>query len=133
MNILLVDDHMLFAKSLEIALADFSEIEHLVSTQDVKSVIPLLMKKHFDIVMIDINLGDISEESGLVLARSILTELPKSKILILTGFDLPVYRYEAEKIGVKGFANKNIDPSQLVRMLGRIHNGDTLKVGSEYI
>jgi two-component system secretion system response regulator SalR len=91
------------------------------------------MKKHFDIVMIDINLGDISEESGLVLARSILTELPKSKILILTGFDLPVYRYEAEKIGVKGFANKNIDPSQLVRMLGRIHNGDTLKVGSEYI
>ena len=58
-NILLVDDHILFAKSLEIALGDFSQIERLVSTQDVKAVIPLLKIQHFDIVMVDINLGNI--------------------------------------------------------------------------
>jgi two-component system secretion system response regulator SalR len=133
MNILLVDDHVLFAKSLEIALGDFAEIDHLISTQDIKAVIPLLEKEHFDIVMIDINLGNISEENGLSLAKDIMREIPASKILILTGYDLPVYRHEAEKIGVKGFVNKNIDPLQLVEVLCKIHNGDMFKVKPEYI
>ena len=132
-NILLVDDHVLFAKSLEIALGDFPEIERLVSTQDVKAVIPLLKDNPFDLVMVDINLGNLSEESGLSLAKDILHEIPEAKLLILTGYDLPVYRYEAEKIGVKGFVNKNIDPLQLVNVLCKIHNGDALAVSGGYI
>jgi two-component system secretion system response regulator SalR len=129
----LVDDHILFAKSLEIALGDFPQIERLVSTQDVKAVVPLLKADRFDIVVIDINLGDISDENGLTLATDILHEIPEAKILILTGYDLPVYRYEAEKIGVKGFVNKNIDPLQLVEVLRKIHNGAALSVKAGYI
>lgn len=129
----MVDDHVLFAKSLEIAIMDFPEIERLISTQDVNAVIPLLKKEHFDIVMIDINLGDISEESGLSLAKDILCEFPAAKLVILTGYDLPVYRNEAEKIGVKGFVNKNIEPLQLVEVLSKIYNGDKLKVKVEYL
>ncbi|MDR0286561.1 MAG: response regulator transcription factor [Clostridiales bacterium] len=133
MNILLVDDHVLFAKSLEIALTDFSEIESLVSTQNVNAVISLLKEKQFDVVMIDINLGNISDENGLTLASDILRELPATKILILTGYDLPVYRHEAEKMGVKGFANKSIDTLQLVKLLSKIDNGETIKVNAGYI
>lgn len=109
------------------------DIERLISTQDVNAVIPLLKEECFDIVMIDINLGNISEENGLSLAKDILREIPAAKILILTGYDLPVYRHEAEKIGVKGFVNKNIDPLQLVDMLCKIHNGYMFRVKTGYI
>nr|WP_020061326.1 hypothetical protein [Bacillus sp. 123MFChir2] len=34
MNILLIDDHALFSKSLEIALEDYPEIDHFYSLLD---------------------------------------------------------------------------------------------------
>lgn len=37
-NILLVDDHALFSKSLEIALSDYSEIETFDSINDVSQL-----------------------------------------------------------------------------------------------
>lgn len=132
---MLVDDHVLFAKSMEIALLDFPEIQSLVAVQTINDIIPLLKSRRFDIVLLDINLGDLSDEDGLTLAKSILQELPDTKILILTGYDLPVYRKEAEKIGVKGFVNKNIDPTQLIDVLCCINNGGNAfaKAQSGYI
>ncbi|MBU5436460.1 response regulator transcription factor [Tissierella sp. MSJ-40] len=74
--------------------------------------------------MIDIDLRNISDEDGLLLTKKILTAMPETKIVILTGHDLPVYRMEAKKIGAKGFVNKNIEPSDLVSILIKINNGD---------
>lgn len=124
-NILLIDDHVLFAKSMEIALSDFPEIERLISVQQIDNVIPTLKSEKYDIVLLDINLGDLSDDDGLSLAKRILQELPDTKILILTGYDLPVYRHEAEKIGVKGFVNKSIDPAQLIDVLSSVCRGGT--------
>ena len=95
MKLLLVDDHLLFAKSMEIALSDFPEIDRLISVQAIDVVIPTLKSEDIDIVLLDINLGNLSDEDGLTLAKNILLELPKTKILILTGYDLPVYRQVA--------------------------------------
>lgn len=123
MNILLIDDHALFSKSLEIALEDYSQIKSFKSIQDISKVIPYITQNHLDIILIDINLSNISSEDGLVLAKSILATIRTSKIVILTGYDLPVYRYEAKKIGAKGFINKNILPDKLLQILIDISNG----------
>ncbi|MBD5550889.1 MAG: response regulator transcription factor, partial [Lachnospiraceae bacterium] len=45
--------------------------------------------------------------------------------IILTGYDLPVYRHEARKIGVYGFLNKNISPDDLLASLIRASHGNT--------
>ncbi len=47
----------------------------------------------------------------------------KTRIVMLTGYDLPVYRHEAKKIGVNGFINKNIMPDELLEILIDINNG----------
>ena len=101
--------------------------------QDINAVIPLLKKQCFDIVMIDINLGGLSEDNGLILAQNVLREFTSAKILILTGYDLPVYRHEAEKIGVKGFVNKSVDPARLVEVLCRVHAGSSVLEKIEYL
>lgn len=123
MNILLVDDHALFAKSLEIAFDDYPEINSFQSLQNISEVVPAIQIVKPDIVLIDINLSNISNEDGLVLTKNILEVSPDAKIVILTGYDLPVYRHEAKKIGAKGFVNKNVEPDKLLEILLQIRNG----------
>ncbi|KOP80951.1 LuxR family transcriptional regulator [Lysinibacillus sp. FJAT-14745] len=122
-NILLIDDHALFAKSLEIVLADSPEIEQFYSLQNVENVISIINEFKPNITLIDINLSNISSEDGLGLAKSIVNSECYTKIVILTGHDLPVYRYEAQKIGVSGFINKNIMPDKLLQTLVEINEG----------
>lgn len=123
MRILLIDDHALFAKSLEIALEGEADIEKFQSVSEISQVIPTIRKEHPDIVLLDINLSNISNEDGLDLAKDILQTEPDTNIVILTGYDLPVYRYEAQKIGAKGFINKNVDPDELLEILKNIQKG----------
>lgn len=123
MNILLVDDHTLFAKSLQIALEDFEEIQTFCSTKEIEHLIERLQKEAYDLLLIDINLGQMIEENGLMLTKRILKQFPTQKIVIVSGYELPVYRKEARKIGARGFISKNVEPEELVRILTEIQGG----------
>lgn len=73
----------------------------------------------------DINLGNLSDVDGLEIASNLLKSNPAVKIIILTGYDLPVYRHEAKKRGISGFLNKNINPDDLLTSLINIFHGNT--------
>lgn len=122
---MLVDDHVLFAKSLAIALEEFEEIEEFYSINDISDLSGEIKKKQIDIVLMDINLGSLSGEDGLNLAHELLREMPDVKIIMLTGYDLPVYKHEARRIGVRGFLNKNISPGQLAASLLAVYQNHT--------
>lgn len=124
MRILLVDDHTLFSKSLSIALSDFSDIERFSITKEIDSLTLIIKKEQPDIVLIDINLGHLTE-NGLMLAKRLLENFPTQKIAILSGYDLPAYRKEAKKIGAKGFINKEVEPEELLHILHNIQAGLT--------
>ena len=55
MNILLIDDHALFAKSLEIVLADMPEIESFTTLQNPSEAAAHIRRLHPDILLLDIN------------------------------------------------------------------------------
>lgn len=123
MNILLIDDHILFAKSLEIAFEDYEAIKSFKSIQNINNLMHIIEVEKPDILLVDINLSNISNEDGIILSRNIINEFQTIKIIILTGYDLPVYRHEARKAGVKGFVNKNILPEQLLKILIQVNKG----------
>ncbi len=122
-NILLIDDHALFSKSLEIALSDYPEITSFESISDISLLDSYIDTSRPDILLMDINLKNIASEDGLELTRQLLCRYPEQKIVILSGYDLPVYRREAEKIGARGFINKNTEPEKLVSFLSQISQG----------
>ncbi|MDO5411645.1 MAG: response regulator transcription factor, partial [Lachnospiraceae bacterium] len=125
MKVLLVDDHALFAKSLSIALCDFPEIEQFSSTKDIQNLEELIAEELPDILLIDINLGGLADEDGLMLTQHLLKHFPKQKIIILSGYNLPVYRKEAKRIGAKGFVSKDVEPDELLRILLMVKDGAT--------
>ncbi|WP_330611997.1 response regulator transcription factor [Anaeromicropila herbilytica] len=116
---------MLFAKSLSIALDEYPEIQNFYSTQDIQHLDHIINERNIDIVLMDINLGKLSNSDGLDVASSLLRTNTNVKIIVLTGYDLPVYRHEARKKGIHGFLNKNINPDELISSLIRVYNGNT--------
>ena len=129
-NILLIDDHALFSKSLEIALSDYPEIKTFQSINDISLLDKFIEEDAPDILLMDINLKNITSEDGLELAKQILSNYPEQKIVILSGYDLPVYRNEAKKIGAKGFISKNTEPEMLIAFLSQIMQGKFIFNGS---
>ncbi len=125
MKVLLIDDHTLFSKSLAIVLSDFPDIEEFSSTNDVEHIAEIVEKSQPDILLVDINLGHSVQEDGLFLTRRLLGRFPEQKIVILSGYDLPAYRREAQKIGAKGFVNKEVEPEELFQILCSIQSGMT--------
>lgn len=125
MKVLLIDDHTLFSKSLAIVLSDFPDIEEFSSTNDVEHIAEIVEKSQPDILLVDINLGHSVQEDGLFLTKQLLGRFPEQKIVILSGYDLPAYRREAQKIGAKGFVNKEVEPEELFQILCSIQSGMT--------
>ena len=125
MKILLVDDHILFAKSLSIALCDNPEIEQFSSTKDIQDLEKQIATELPDILLIDINLGGLTDEDGLMLTQHLLERFPDQKIVILSGYNLPVYRKEAKRIGARGFISKDVEPDELLHILLTIKDGAT--------
>lgn len=118
MHLILVDDHKLFAKSLEISLKErVDKFEVLTSP---KGLLQLLSQKMPDVLMLDIHMGD---HNGLEVAQQVLQEYPDLKIVFLSGYDLLEYHNRAIEIGAKGFINKNISIHDLIDQVERVIRG----------
>lgn len=118
MHIILVDDHKLFAKSLEISLAGrVDKFEVLTSPEGLEQ---RLEQKPPDILMLDIHMG---EYNGLEVAAQVLNNYPEQKIVFLSGYDLLEYHNRAIEIGARGFINKNISIHDLIEQVERVCRG----------
>ena len=96
-----------------------------ISIKDIKNLENHITTEQPDILLIDINLGGLTNEDGLMLTQHLLKHFPEQKIVILSGYNLPVYHKEAKRIGAKGFISKDVDPDELLHILMAIRNGTT--------
>lgn len=123
MKILLVDDHKLFSQSLALVL-DQTTSDVQVDMINSEGELPddLSELTVYDVLVLDINLDKGFSEDGFELAEQIqaVVDVP---ILMLTGFDLPVYEYQAHKLELSGFVNKNIDTEDLLSLLKHVKDG----------
>ena len=135
MRILLVDDHKLFCKSLKVILEMDEKIDIVDICTNQNEILPFIEENNYDVILLDINLGNLSEVSGLDIAKQILKNNPDKKIVMLTGYNKAIYEYEAIKIGTKGFIDKEMDPELLIQYLCTVDNGGTvfnLEVAESY-
>lgn len=124
MKILLIDDHKLFSQSLALVLDQTTsdvQVDMINSEEELPDDLGELTV--YDVLVLDINLDKGFSEDGFELAervRAVAVDLP---ILMLTGFDLPVYEYQAHKLELSGFVNKNIDTEDLLSILKHVKDG----------
>lgn len=119
MRILLFDDHKLFAKSLEIVLAE--HVDSIKTYNNPENILDILEVEKPDLIILDIHMG---EYSGLEVGREVLYHLPNMKVVFLSGYNLFGYNMEAKQMGAKGFLDKNVSIEELIKNINKIQDGE---------
>ncbi|EGS28554.1 response regulator [Streptococcus agalactiae] len=122
MKILLIDDHRLFAKSIQLLFQQYDEVDVIDTITSHFNDVTIDLSK-YDIILLDINLTNISKENGLEITKELIQSTPHLKVVMLTGYVKSIYRERAKKVGAYGFVDKNIDPKQLISILKKVDSG----------
>ncbi|HFZ7478334.1 TPA: response regulator [Streptococcus pyogenes] len=122
MKILLIDDHRLFAKSIQLLFQQYDEVDVIDTITSHFNDVTIDLSK-YDIILLDINLTNISKENGLEIAKELIQSTPHLKVVMLTGYVKSIYRERAKKVGAYGFVDENIDPKQLISILKKVDSG----------
>lgn len=122
MKILLIDDHKLFSLSLKMILEKYNEIEKIDIISNINDFEKIDVKQ-YDVYLIDINLNNISEYTGLELAERLIKKDNNICVLILTGHTRLMYEKKSFEINARGFIDKNIEPDELIKILMHVYKG----------
>lgn len=120
-DILLVDDHILFRESLASMLAGQPDMRVVGQAGFVQEAIKFARKLQPHIILMDISLPD---GTGLEATQAILAERPGTKIVFLTVHDEDEQLFAAIRAGALGYLNKNIRPGELLKQLRDVARGE---------
>jgi DNA-binding NarL/FixJ family response regulator len=121
-KILLIDDHQLFNDGVKSLLSSEPNIEIVGQVFEAKSVLYEIQKLSPQLLFLDINLPD---GNGIELAKNIVKDFPKIKIILLTMYDDFMLLKEAKKVGVQGYILKNTSKKQLLQAVQAVMEGNT--------
>ncbi len=110
-RILVADDNQLLRAGLVTVLTSDPELEVVGEAEDGRGAVRLALANRPDVVLMDIRMPGVD---GITATRALARQLPDSRVLILTMFDLDDYVTEALRAGAIGFLLKTTPPQALV-------------------
>ncbi len=123
MNIILYDDHILFGESLKRLITENDQsIKRFdyVSSED--RFFQMLRRFTYVVALLDINLKSSQGITGFDLIQKIKKESPPTAVIMLSSYDMPLYKAKAFEKGAVDYLNKSSTPECLIK---RIHDAVT--------
>jgi two-component system NarL family response regulator len=122
-KVLVVDDHALFRRGLEMVLDGEPDIDVVGEASDGHEAVERAEKTLPDVVLMDVRMP---KRSGIEATRAIKDVLPSTKILMLTISDEEADLYEAIKAGASGYLLKEISIEEVADAVRQVHAGQSL-------
>lgn len=120
MKLLIVDDHMIIRRGLVQILLGHAPVESIHEAADAPSALQELRQNKFDVVFLDIELGD---RDGLDLLRTIRNEFSNTGVIMLSVYPESQFGVRAIKSGASAYLNKGCSPDELYAALARVACG----------
>jgi len=122
-RVLVVDDHALFRRGLEMVLEQEPDIEVVGEAGDGGQAVQKAIETAPDIVLMDVRMP---KGSGIEACRAIKDAVPSAKIIMLTISDEEADLYEAIKAGATGYLLKEISIEEVASAIRAVQNGQSL-------
>jgi DNA-binding NarL/FixJ family response regulator len=122
-QVLLADDQELVRAGFRMILETQDDIEVVGEAGDGAEAVAATRRLQPDVVLMDIRMPTLE---GLQATRQIAAAVSRSRVLILTTFDLDEYVYQALAAGASGFLLKNAPPEQLISAVRVVAAGEGL-------
>lgn len=119
-RICLYEDNLSLLDALSLLIQTTDGFELAGAFADCQQLIPQMTTIHPDIVLMDIDLPEIS---GIEATRLLHRQFPDIDVLILTIFDDNDNVFEAIKAGATGFLLKKTPPSRILDAIREVYEG----------
>ncbi|MFD5831604.1 response regulator [Lentzea sp. NPDC060358] len=122
-RVLVVDDHELMRRGTRMVLEAEDDIEVVGESSDGGEAVYHAAKLTPDVVLMDVRMPGMD---GIEATRRIVLETPRSRVLVLTTFDLDEFAFGGLRAGASGFLLKNSPPDELTRAIRVVAAGEAL-------
>jgi len=120
LNIFIIDDHPMIVAGLTTLLQNFEEVKVAGAVSNAFEAIPFLKLNAVDLVLLDINLPDIS---GIDLCKKINKDFPSIKILGISTFSERSYISRMIENGASGYLIKNASAEEIREAIQTVMSG----------
>ena len=122
LRVMVVDDHALFRRGLEMVLQQEPDIELVGEASDGAEAVEKAPELMPDVILMDVRMP---RRSGIEAAGLIRDQLPHAKILMLTISDEEADLYEAIKAGASGYLLKEIPIEEVADAIRSVWAGQS--------
>jgi DNA-binding NarL/FixJ family response regulator len=123
-SVLVADDHSLVRAGFRSILGDEEDIDVVGDAKDGAEAVEAVVRERPDVVLMDIRMPGMD---GLEATRRITADpIGRTKVIVLTTFDLDEYVFGALKAGASGFLLKGVEPQALIDAVRTVAGGDAL-------
>jgi DNA-binding NarL/FixJ family response regulator len=122
-TVLIVDDQALHRFGFTMLLEQHPDLTLVGEAANGAEAVRMTAELHPDVVLMDVRMPGMG---GIEATRRIVTSGSRSRILVLTTFDLDESAYAALRAGAGGFLLKDAEPAALVAAIRAIAAGDAV-------
>jgi DNA-binding NarL/FixJ family response regulator len=122
-RVLVVDDHALFRRGLEMVLEQEPDIEVVGEASDGAEAVERATDTTPDVVLMDVRMP---RRGGIDACTAIKDAVPSTKIIMLTISDEEADLYDAIKAGAMGYLLKEISIEEVASAIRAVHGGQSL-------
>lgn len=122
-RIVLADDQELLRTGFRMVLQSQPDLEVVGEASDGAEAVHRARTLDPDVVLMDVRMPHVD---GIEATRRIVAEAPRSRVLILTTFDLDEYAFAGLRAGASGFLLKDVPPEQLIAAVRSVAAGDAV-------
>jgi len=122
-SVVIADDHAMVRAGFRSLLGGEADIVVVAEAVDGESAVAAVRRHAPDVVLMDIRMPVLD---GITATRQLLAEGSRSRVLVLTTFDLDEYVFDALRSGASGFLLKDSTAEALVTAIRTVAAGDAL-------
>jgi len=119
-RILIIDDHEIVRDGLKNILNEQAEGNTFGEASTPPEALALAMEQDWDVVVLDLSLGD---RSGLEVLKDLKQLRPRLRVLVLSMHSEEQYARRAFKAGAAGYITKDCPRSELVKAISKVAEG----------
>ena len=110
-KVLICDDHPLVLEGIRAVVETFDHIRVVGAVRSAHAALELAAKTNPDVVLMDINLPELSGLDAIELFRE---QLPRTRLLMLSMHDSREYISTAVLFGASGYILKDVPPAEII-------------------
>lgn len=122
-RVVIVDDHVLYRRGLDLVLGQEDDIEVVAEASDGEGAVEAVEAHRPDVVIMDVRMPRMD---GIEACLLIKQRRPETQVIILTTSDDEKDLYDAVRAGANGYVLKDVPPEEVLAGIRTVRSGGSL-------